>query len=477
MDKKKQVGVLCPVSALPSRYGIGDFGKEAYEFVDELAKSKMFIWQILPLNPLGFGNSPYQPLSSYAGDEIYISIDGLMSEHLLSQDDIDFDYTNELSVHYDDVREKKERLYRKAFSHFTNKGLLKQFMDENPWVKDYALFRVFKKINHNKSWVEWRKQYKDYQKYPSLFLLEYSQEVQYQVFLQYSFFLQWKQLKAYANQKGLTIIGDMPIYVGLDSVDVWTHQDSFLLDDDGFPTSVAGVPPDYFSQYGQRWGNPIYNWEYLQAHDFSFWVNRMKAAYQIYDTVRIDHFRAFDTYWQIPATEPTAVIGKWIEAPGYQLFDTLFQQIPHLSILAEDLGELRNEVYDLRDHYHLKGMYVFQFHYDCEFDFEKVIVYTGTHDNDTLVGWLAKLSEEDHIKIDKLLEKYSEDEDYLKIIHYCLDLPTTQVIFPIWDILGLDNDYRFNQPGVIGSPNWEMRLTSLEAFKKQLALLTQMGDF
>ena len=470
----KHIGILCPISVLPSKYGIGDFGKSAYDFIDKIHSSGMTIWQILPLNPLGYGNSPYQPLSSKAGDEIYLDIDQFIDEGLLKEEDI-VDLSKQTHfVDYKRVKVEKEKLYQKAFDHYVIDEDFQAFIDNYKWVYDYAVYRVFKNHNDQRIWLDWRHEYKYYNQNPSFPLTPFIKEINYQIFLQYYFFKQWNQLKDYANQKGIEIIGDMPIYVGLDSVDVWMDQESFLLEPDGTPSFVAGVPPDYFSQYGQRWGNPIYDWDYLEKEDFDFWVQRMGSAESMYDMIRIDHFRGFDTYWKIPESEPTAVIGEWVEAPGYKLFDTLYQKIPNLHILAEDLGDLRKEVYELRDHYGLKGMYVFQFHYQSEMDLNKVIVYTGTHDNDTLKGWYESLEEEKQEELEILLEDYSEKEVYLKIIHYCLDLQASHIVIPIWDMMGLDTKYRFNLPGKIGSPNWEYHLLTFDEFDQSLNVLTDM---
>lgn len=470
----KEAGLLFPISSLPNKYGVGDFGKEAYQLIDKMAEAHLRCWQILPLNPLGYGNSPYQPLSSQAGDEIYICLDNLVEEGLLNKEEVTYFHSDLSFVAYQEVRKVKEELYLKAFSRFKETDDYHNFLKENQWVHAYALFKVFKKQNQQKAWIEWEDEYKYYNQEKSFSLIPFIKDISYEMFLQYYFFKQWKVLKDYANSKNIQIIGDMPIYVGLDSVDVWMNQESFLLEEDGTPSFVAGVPPDYFSKYGQRWGNPIYDWDYLKDNHFQFWVERMNAANQMYDVVRIDHFRAFDTYWKIPESETTAIIGEWIEAPGYQLFDTLLEKIPQLSVLAEDLGDLRNEVYELRDHYSLKGMYVFQFHYQNDFDFDKVIVYTGTHDNDTLVGWLDTLSQEEYKTLEKILEDYEEKEDFQKIIHYCLDLDAHQVIIPVWDMMGSDSSCRFNVPGKIGSPNWEYRLTSFDEFDSYLEVYKNM---
>lgn len=464
---KKEAGILFPISSLPNKYGVGDLGENAYKLIDKLHEAHIHIWQILPLHPLSYGNSPYQPLSSKAGDEIYLSLDEFVKEGLLKESEVTYFNDTLTFVAYDAVRAKKEELYRKAFSRFEPNEEYKTFAKEK-WVYQYAVFKVFKLHNHNVSWLEWNEEYKNYFKKSTFDLTIFQEEIKYQIFLQYQFIKQWKKLKAYANSKDVIILGDMPIYVGLDSVDVWVNQENFLLEEDGTPSFIAGVPPDYFSKFGQRWGNPIYDWDYMKEHHFDFWVERLGYASTIYDIIRIDHFRAFDTFWKIPASEPTAVVGKWIEAPGYDLFDTLYEKLPHLKILAEDLGELRDEVYELRDHYHLEGMFVFQFHFKEDFDMSKVVVYSGTHDNDTLVGWLKGIDKKTKKELDELLEDYEEKEMYQKIIHYCLDTKASKVIIPLWDMMGKDNDCRFNVPGEIGSPNWEWRITSFEKFDECL---------
>ena len=461
-----------PISSLPSNYGIGDFGKEAYAFVDKIKDAKVKIWQILPLNPLGYGNSPYQPLSSQAGDEIFISLDGLKDDGLLNEDELMYYYANETSVHYENIRKFKISLYKKAFHRFVENDDYKAFVEENKWVNDYAIFRVFKTLNQDKAWIEWEEKYKNFNY--NFDLIAFKDDIDFHIFLQYYFFKQWNALKAYANERGIAIIGDMPIYVGLDSSDVWKNQESFLLDKEGRPTFVAGVPPDYFSKTGQRWGNPIYDWKYLKENGFKFWIERMKAAMKMYDTVRIDHFRAFDTFWKIPASQPTAVIGKWIEAPGYDLFDALYKELPDLNVLAEDLGDLRDEVYELRDHYKMKGMYVFQFHRHEKFDMKKVVVYTGTHDNDTLNGWIETLDKKETKKLVDLLKDYKEKDMYKKIIHYCLDLKADDVIVPVWDLIGEPAECRFNVPGQIGSPNWEYKIASFKELDESLIFFKYM---
>ena len=470
---KKRAGVLFPLSSLPSRYGVGDFGEEAYQWIDMMVENHIQIWQILPLNPLGYGNSPYQPLSSHAGDELYISLDLLCKEGLIPKRMLEVFHDESSRVDYEAIREIKNKLFRHAFMHFEETEDYLKFIQREKWVKDYAIFKVFKLVNHNLPWIEWDEDFKNCKQD---YIEKYDEDIRFQMFLQYCFYKQWNALKDYAHRHHMTIIGDMPIYVGLDSVDVWKNQDCFLLDEIGHPTFVAGVPPDYFSKFGQRWGNPLYDWDYLSKHHFDFWVERMKAAVSLYDVVRIDHFRAFDTFWKIPEIEPTAIHGEWIEAPGYDLFDTLYARIPHLSLLAEDLGDLRQEVYDLRDHYHLMGMYIFQFHHSQDMDLSHVVVYTGTHDNDTLKGWLEDIPKKEHKELITLLKEYKEKEIYQKIIHYCLDTDAKDVIVPIWDVLGCEHEARFNVPGKIGSPNWEYRLPSFEGVDDDFKLYKNMID-
>ncbi len=463
----KRAGILCPISCLPGKQGIGDFGKDAYQFCDLLAKAKVKVWQILPLNPLAYGNSPYQPYSSFAGDEIYLDCDAFIKEKLLKRREIQSYRKGLKSVNYDSVRPFKEELYRLAYSRFIPDEDYRSFCERNSWLEGYAVYRVFKKQNGDKEWLEWEEEYRNYPEI-SFSLVPFEKELSYHKFLQYYFYKQWMSLKAYANKKGLMIIGDMPIYVGMDSADVWLNKENFLLEEDGSPAFVAGVPPDYFSKFGQRWGNPIYNWEYLQTHDFDFWIQRLSYACQLYDVLRIDHFRGFDTYWKIPSDEPTAIIGTWEEAPGYALFDTLFAQHPECHILAEDLGDLRDEVYQLRDRYHFKGMYVYEFHHHVEYDFSKVVAYTGTHDNDTLIGWYNSLEKDEKKDINKQLKPYQEKSIAKKAIHYCMDLESETVIIPVWDLLELTKKSRFNVPGTIGSPNWEWRMADYDALKIQL---------
>lgn len=479
---KKQAGLLFPISVLPGRYGVGDFGQHAYELVDKMASASITLWQILPLNPLGYGNSPYQPLSTHAGDEIYLSLAGLVEDNLLLAEEVTSFHTLYHFVDYKEVRHVKEKLYLKAFERFEETDEYQRFVKENDWVHLYAVFKVFKDHNHQKSWVEWEDEYKYYYRDLSFSLTPFLKEINYQIFLQYYFFKQWNALKNYANQKGISIIGDMPIYVGLDSVDVWVNQQCFLLEEDGKPSFVAGVPPDYFSKFGQRWGNPLYDWEYLSKHQFDFWVERMKAASQIYDTVRIDHFRAFDTYWSVPYGSKTASEGKWIEGPSYHFLDSVYKQLPELNMIVEDLGELRPEVHELRDHYHLLGMKVMQFSFGE--DERKVkykipkqsVVYTGTHDNAPLKQWYDELEDKEFIKEVMISLGYKGEDVIQDILSYAFDCDALIAMLPVQDLLGYGKEARVNLPGTVGSYNWSYRLTSFDDYKKKLKDIKKMID-
>ncbi|MEN9946628.1 MAG: hypothetical protein RLZZ293_1014, partial [Pseudomonadota bacterium] len=414
----KSAGILMPVASLPSNYGIGDFGDQAYQFVDLVASMKMKIWQVLPLNPLGYGNSPYQAYSSFAGDELYISLDKLVTDGLLEDNQLKNFNDQATRIDYQAVRSYKQTYLQQAFHQFmtTNNYLndeYQKFLTTHLWAHDYAVFLTFKKINNLTIWTSWPDQYKNWIKDKQLDLTPYQLQINYELFIQFIFYRQWYALKNYANQAGIQIMGDIPIYLGLDSLDVWANQEMFLLDEQQQPTFIAGVPPDFFSETGQRWGNPLYNWDKLQDSQFKFWLDRLAGNSVAFDIIRIDHFRAFDTYWKIPASCPTAIEGEWVEAPGYALFDTIYKQLPNIQIVAEDLGDLRPEVLILRDHYKLKGMKIFQFIFDplkdnSSLDIINTIVYTGTHDNSTLMGWYSSLSiDEQH----NLREYFKADDN------------------------------------------------------------------
>lgn len=477
----RQSGILMPVASLPSRMGVGEMGTEAYHFLRLLKENGVGIWQILPMNPVGYGNSPYQPYSSCAGDELYISLDSLYEEGLLKEKAESF-REKETRIDYDAVRAHKESYLREAFQTFCELGrqqeaAYQEFISQK-WVYEYGVFRALKRAHGGVCWNEWSDDAKNWSERRTVLSKETEQEVQYQMFLQYKFYCQWMQLKEKANADGIQIMGDVPFYVGVDSVDVWAGKKNFLLDDDGRPIFIAGVPPDYFSETGQRWGNPIYDWDYLKEERYQFWVDRIGYSSKLFDIIRIDHFRAFDTFWKIPASCTTAVEGEWIEAPGYEVIDTLKEKIPGVNLVAEDLGDLRPEVLELKNHYHLKGMKILVFSietkgkyaYDNARDVENMIVYTGTHDNDTLMEWYGNLTCAAKRKVRRFLARQGFGQGSVKdrLISYMLKSKPEYAILPMADVLGQGKEGHINTPGTVGSPNWEWRMPDFEQAEKEM---------
>ena len=458
----RQAGILMPVFSLPANHGIGDLGKSAYDFVDLVASAHFKIWQILPLNPAGYGESPYQPSSSFAGDEVYINLDLLVEEGLLEEAPA-FEKDSEF-INYSAVRAYKRDLLHQAFKKFIPDQDYQEFVEKSFLLDGYAKFIARKKANDNKGWLEWT-------------TLEYDEEeYQYQFFVQYYFAKQWLKLKDYANSKGIIIMGDMPIYVGLDSADVYDNKECFLLDQTGHPTSVAGVPPDYFSEDGQLWGNPLYDWDYLKEHDYSFWMKRLSWNKDLFDIIRIDHFRAFDTYWKVPAGETTARNGEWILGPAYDFFDYVYDKMPDLNLVAEDLGDLRPEVLELKDHYHMLGMRIAQFSFGddmAKVDYklpEFCIAYTGTHDNAPVNGWYSDLTvgEKKHAKAVmnhlQIHGKTMADRQ----IKWMLGSDAILAIIMMEDFLALGNEGRINTPSTIGAPNWCWKMSTLAPFERRI---------
>lgn len=471
----RKAGLLIPVASLPSPYGIGDFGKSSYQLVDLLKKAGFKIWQILPLNPLGFGNSPYQPYSSKAMDELYISLDLLKEEGLIKKTKTFNKAADKIA--YGDVRKFKEPYLREAFSNFKKDKDYEEFVSDQ-WVRQFAVFLTLKHKNNNQCWTEWNKKDKEWIKKP-FDLKELNDEVEYQMFIQYILYKQWIELRQYANKQGIEIMGDLPIYVGIDSLDVWSYQKGFLLDKDGRPTFIAGVPPDFFSATGQRWGNPIYDWKKQKKDGFTFWLDRLSYNSKLFDIVRIDHFRAFDTYWKIPASCETAIDGEWVEAPGYDLFDTIYKTYPDIRIVVEDLGDLRPEVFTLRDHYDLTGMRIVQCSFDPDKemeDRENLLAYTGTHDNQTLRSWYAELSDLEKNHIRKFFKRhgYNHPVPSLNMIQYTLDTKAKIAVIPMIDLLNKNDSCRLNRPGTVGDPNWQWKMKDFKEFENNIELYSSM---
>lgn len=472
----RESGILMPLSSLPSSYGIGELGAETLSFVENLKETGITIWQLLPLNPLGYGNSPYQPYSSCAGDEIYISLEELYRQGLIEKLPEEFQ-AMEKRVDYEKVRAFKEPYLREAYSRFEKTEAYEAFISQD-WVYDYGMFRALKKKNGGNCWNQWEEEDKNWPMTREERSEEIQDEVNYHMVLQYLFFSQWMKIKSYANEKGIRIMGDVPFYVGVDSVDVWGARENFLLDAEGKPVFIAGVPPDYFSATGQRWGNPIYDWEYLKEQNYQFWLDRIGYSSQLFDLIRIDHFRAFDTYWKIPAFCPTAVDGEWVEAPGYEVLALLQEKLPDVELVAEDLGDLRPEVVELKEHFHLKGMKVLEFSIDTSGKYardtfgeeENMIIYTGTHDNDTLMQWYESLSVAGRRKVRSFLKRQGISTGSVRerLLTYTLNSKAAYAIVPMADVLGLGKEGRMNLPGTVGSPNWEWRMPDQNRIRKGL---------
>ena len=478
----KKAGILWPLASLNGSHGIGDFGKASYDFIDISKKAGFDMWQILPLNPLGFGNSPYQPYSSYAGDEIYISLDmlyddGLLEEkvaHLEQKDRVDYNY----------VRDFKGKYLKKAYLKFKEKNLenseaYKKFL-EFDFVYDYAVFLTLKKANKLIAWNEWPSEEKNWIIDKKLDLKAFEDQINYEIFIQYTFFDQWMKLKSYANKNGIKIIGDVPFYVGLDSLDVWQNQKYFEITEEGKPILIAGVPPDAFSDKGQRWGNPIYKWNEIEKDDFKFWIDRLRYNAKLYDIVRLDHFRAFDTYWQIDAKNDTAIIGEWIPAPGYKLFDIIEKELKDVEFIAEDLGTMMPGVYKLRDHYDLKGMVIIQENLrPWENHFIEATAnsaaYPGTHDNKTLFQWYGELDKTQQESIKDYFKTLGINHGDIRedFFDYVMGMESEYVIISLADILGIGQEARINEPATLSDKNWSFKLKNLDEYKEKADFLNQ----
>lgn len=467
MKFQRQSGILLHPTSLPGNHGIGTFGREAYDFIDFLGEAGQKLWQILPLGPTGYGESPYQCFSSIAGNPLLINLEMLQEEGWLSKSDLE-DHSGKLA-HYVDfgkVRKQKLPLLKKAFLAFKPKARInkdfKSFCTNKAvWLDDFSLFVALKEKFRGKPWNLWPKalRLRDAETLKS-YRQELKEEILYHKFVQYIFFKQWNDVKAYANKNGIKIIGDIPLYVAYDSVDVWSKPENFLLDKGSKPIRVAGVPPDYFSATGQLWGNPVYDWDYQEKDGFYWWIERMWSSLELYDIIRIDHFRGLSAFWSVPYGEKTAEKGKWVHAPGKKLFKTLINELGELPIIAEDLGVMTKEVEELRDGFGFPGMKILQFAFDSEEGnnflphtyTENCVVYTGTHDNNTVLGWYQNASAKDR----KSLKQYigNLDDGVVKsMIRLAWASVADMAIIPLQDLLELDEDARMNMPGTINK-NW-----------------------
>ena len=468
---KRSSGILMHITSLPESYGIGTFGKEAYNFVDFLIKAGQKYWQILPLGPTGEGDSPYQPFSSFAGNPYFIDLDILNLDGILDKsvyENIDFGSDPE-KVDYDKIFKNKMKVLKIAYENFIEKynPHIDKFREENKlWLEDYALYMALKLKFDLKPWQEWETDIKLRKKSAlTHYKSELKHDIGFWIFLQYEFFKQWTALKSYANRNGIKVIGDIPIYAAADSADTWSNSEVFLLDENKNPIMVSGCPPDAFSKTGQLWGNPIYNWSYLENSGYKWWIERIRKNASLYDVTRIDHFRGFESFWEIPFGEDTAVNGKWVRGPGIKLFDKVKDELGNVSIIAEDLGYLTEDVINFRIAAGYPGMKVLEFAFDTreESDYlphnydKNCVVYIGTHDNAPVMGWLQDASEKD-VNFSKKYLKLSKEEGYnWGFIRGALSSVSNLSIIQIQDYLGFGNEARMNIPSTIGG-NWQWRV-------------------
>ncbi|MCI7098556.1 MAG: 4-alpha-glucanotransferase [Lachnospiraceae bacterium] len=483
----RESGILLPVSSLPSRYGIGCFSKSAYEFVDQLVQAEQRCWQILPLGQTSYGDSPYQSFSTFAGNPYFISLEALVEEGVLTQEECDAaDFGDDpRTVDYAKIYENRYPLLRKAYerSSIAQNPDFIRFQQENAyWLDDYALFMAVKKFFGDASWDKWPE---DIRKHYG-FAMDYYREklyfdIEFYKYMQFKFMEQWMSLKSYANQKGIRIIGDIPIYVAFDSADTWAHPQLFQLDENNLPTAIAGCPPDGFAADGQVWGNPLYRWDYHRQTGYGWWMSRLAYCFRLYDVVRIDHFRGFDEYYSIPYGETTARNGHWEKGPGIELFNTMKRRLGDMEVIAEDLGYVTDSVRQLVKDSGFPGMKVLEFAFDSRdtgsasdylphnYTYNSV-VYTGTHDNETLRGWYQSISDEERAMVRRYLhDDHTPDEELnWEIIYLVMSSVSRMCIIPMQDYFGYGNEARMNRPSTLGS-NWKWRMLPGELTDELLA--------
>lgn len=477
MPFQRASGLLVHPTSFPSPFGMGDIGPAAYEFVDFLADTGQQIWQVLPLGPTGHGNSPYMSYSSMAGNHMLISLEQLRDRGLLDQSDLDdFPHFSEDVVDFSGVLPTKLKLLEKAAERFestADEGTRQEYetfcKKRAFWLDDYAFFMALKRAHGGASWNQWDNALARREDGAmAAWHDKLSTVIAYHKYFQFEFCRQWTALKNYANERHIQIVGDMPIYVAHDSVDVWAFPHNFMIDPETLnPSEMAGVPPDYFSETGQLWGNPTYNWAALQKLGFRWWLQRLKALLDYVDLIRIDHFRGFQAYWAVPEGETTAMAGQWVEAPGEAFFNAVKEEFGSLPILAEDLGVITPEVEALRDQFDFPGMKILQFAFGGDasnpylpFNFVRnCVVYTGTHDNDTTVGWFDQASEYERDRVLRYLGGLSADGIHWAFIRVALSSIANQAIIPLQDVLGLGSFARMNTPGK-ADDNWAWRYRS-----------------
>jgi 4-alpha-glucanotransferase len=464
-------GVLLPISSLPSKYGIGCFSKEAITFIDQLVKAGQSKWQVLPLGPTGYGDSPYQPFSTFAGNPYFIDLETLIEEELLTSQECEECCWGDTDryVDYEKIYMSRYKMLRKAFERFVADAGFEEFCeDQKEWLDDYCLYMAVKNDQNGALWTGWSEELRTKDaKVLKEQREKLKEEIQFYSFIQYEFDRQWKKVKSYANENGVTIIGDLPIYVSLDSSDAWANPKLFQMDEDGLPTAVAGCPPDAFSETGQLWGNPLYDWKYHKTTGYRWWICRMKRCLELYDTVRIDHFRGLSDYYSIPAGDETAMNGHWEPGPGMDLFDALKAELGDMDVIAEDLGTLDERVFELLEDSGYPGMKVLQFAFDSgvknfylPHHYERnCVVYTGTHDNDTTKSWYYTMQDYAREFSKAYLNNYDrpwEDIpwDFIRAAEASV---AKLAIIPMWDLLCAGNEGRMNHPSTLGL-NWRWRM-------------------
>ena len=492
MKFTRSSGVIFHPTSLPGPDGIGDLGPEAYQWVNFLKKAGFGLWQILPLGPTGYGDSPYQAFSAFAGNPYLISTALLLDSDLLSgQDLIDRPDFPEDQVDYGGVYHWKFKLLDRAYARFQALGTPEQRSElgafqkqEAAWLEDFALFMAIKESQGGVSWDHWPEPLRNRQPEAlATFRYAHPDAIMRHVFRQYLFYRQWQALHAYANKEGIKIIGDIPIFVAYDSAEVWARPELFYLDPQGKPTVVAGVPPDYFSPTGQLWGNPLYRWDVHQQSGYAWWIERIRSALKLVDILRVDHFRGFAAYWEVPAHMKTAQLGRWVAGPGAGLFEAIRAQLGGLPIIAEDLGEITPDVFELRDRLELPGMKVTHFGFSGDPDHPflphnypvNCVAYTGTHDNDTTVGWYQKAPEAERDFCKRYLARLCEDIAW-DLIRAIWASPAMMTLAPLQDFLSLGSSARMNQPGRPAG-NWGWRVDSQVFTDEKLIARARENNF
>jgi 4-alpha-glucanotransferase len=485
-------GILLHPTSLPGRYGIGDLGPEAYAFADFLHETGQGIWQVLPLGPTGYGDSPYQCFSAFAGNPLLISPDLLVKAgHLSPADVAEVPDSPADAVDYGPVIEYKARLLRLAFENWqhagnaSHDGEFAAFCEsKRSWLEDYALFMALKDAHEGAIWSTWEKDIATRQPEAIAHWTQaLADEIVRYKYLQYQFYQQWAALRQYAAERGIRVVGDIPIFVARDSADVWSHPELFYLDDDGNPTVVAGVPPDYFSSTGQLWGNPLYRWNRMAQSGYTWWIERFRATFALVDIVRVDHFRGFEGYWEVPATEETAVRGCWMKGPGADLFLAVEKALGRLPIIAEDLGVITPPVVELRDRFEFPGMRILQFGFASDANdpflphnyILNCVVYTGTHDNDTVLGWFNTAPEKEREAVLAYFGTAGHDLPWDFIRGLFASVADTAIV-PLQEVLSLGTEARMNYPSRLGG-NWSWRFlpTALTpAVRSRLRKLTEV---